>query len=246
MIEVYIAASTQDKNLGLGDYGNEQDRMHQLADKVKYYIENGGHPFKVFRNEKNWTLKQTCDHCVSSGAVLFIDNHTNAGSPTAQGPEVFYHGERGEKSTSFEMASILYENIMAIYPLKGRGVKPDTSLYKNGLSVIRNTVAAACLIEHVFHTNAFDVAQENFVPAFFLNNINLFAKAEAQAVYMYFGLVWTDPETKTLFPQDNAFNYLNKNGVRVFERRYDEPLTRGDGIELLARLFNRITGIPRD
>lgn len=180
MHRVYISASTQDKNIGVGDYGTEQDRMHQLADRVQYWLKTQG-KFEVFRNQKGWTLEQTVKDCNNLACELFIDNHTNA--PNAEGTEVYFHtgSKNGER-----MANILYAKIAPISPGKDRGVMVDTKLYQSGLYVLRNTKPPAVLVEHIFHTNVKEVQH-------MLSNMDQYAKAEAQAVCEYFGEKWTEP-----------------------------------------------------
>ena len=253
MTKVYISASNQHKNIGVGDYGTEKQRMHELADRVKYYIEQGSN-LSVERNHRSFTLKETCLHANASGAVLFIDNHSNAGPAAVRGMEVYYRGNSTESKT---LAHVLYDSLSPITPTEDRGVKADTTLYSSGLYVLRNTKMPACLIEHIFHTNAFDVAGATvfegphdslFHPTFFLLNIDKFAKAEAKAVCDYLGVTWKDPDLvdSKPHPAENAFAYLNKNGIPVYDKRFDDNIKRGDALEMFARMFQRLTNIPRD
>lgn len=244
MVTVYISASNQVANMGVGEYGTEQDRMHQLADRVKYYLEAGS-DIKVLRNTKDMSLGDIYSDCNTSKAILFIDNHTNAGPSSARGLEVYYSstGTALRTEDSRLLADRLFKELSLITPTEDRGVKKDISLFTGGLYVLRNTSCPAALIEHIFHTNIYDVAGE-VSPAFFIENIDKIAKAEAFAIYVYLGLEWTDPDKN--HPAEGAFNYLNDNGVKVSEKRYTGPITRGDTLELLARLFSRVTGIARE
>jgi N-acetylmuramoyl-L-alanine amidase len=185
MFRVYISASTQKENKGVSNYGTEQDRMMQFADRVKYWL-GTQKQFTVFRNQPGWSLEQTVNDCNNLSCDLFIDNHTNAGGPEAQGTEAFYYGQGGEATKSYTIAKLLYDRIAPLSVGTDRWVKPDTSLYDSGLYVVQATNPPACLIELIFHTN---LAETNH----FIFTLDDFAKAEAKAVCDFFELVWIEP-----------------------------------------------------
>ena len=182
---VYISASTQHENVGVGTYGTEEDRMQFLADRVKYWLDRQKGQFNVLRNEPGWTLQQTVEACNAMACELFIDNHTNAGASAAQGTEVYYYGQGGTNSNSYKFAKLLYDRIAPLSPGKDRGVIPDTNLYKSGLFVIQHTNPPAVLIEHFFHTNIAEVDD-------FLKHIDDYAKQEAMAICDFFGIQWQE------------------------------------------------------
>ncbi len=189
---VYISASTQKANIGVGQYGTEQDRMQFLADRIKYWLETQRGQFIVFRNEPGWTLKQTVDHCNSLACEMFLDNHTNAGPKEkeagdggAEGTSIFYSGRMGVGSNSYKLASAIYKQVAPLSPGKDRGVDPDTSLYDSGLYVIRNTKPPATLIEHFFHTNYGEVE-------YYLKHVDDFAKATAKGICDFFDVIWLE------------------------------------------------------
>jgi N-acetylmuramoyl-L-alanine amidase len=185
LYRVYISASTQAANIGVGSYGSEQDRMQFMADRVKYWLETQG-KFTVIRNEAGWTLKQTVEHCNNMACKLLIDNHTNAGSIKASGAEVYYHGKAGITSNSYKLAKLLYDLTVPVNPAPDRGLHPDTYLYKSGLYMIRQTDPPATLIEHMYHTNYSDVN-------FYLKHVDDYARAEAKAVCSFLGVSWQEP-----------------------------------------------------
>jgi hypothetical protein len=194
MYKVYISASTQKENVGVSNYGNEQDRMMFLSDRIKYFLEL--QDFTVFRNQPNWTLMQTIDDSNSKYCDLFIDNHTNADKPNSQGTEVFYHGN---SVNGKRIATKVYEQIAPLSPGIDRGVKSDSLLYTNGLAVLRETNPPACLVEHIFHTNETEVKH-------FINNIDLYAIAEAKAICNYFNIKWTEPKSETRLLVEAMYN----------------------------------------
>lgn len=189
---VYINASTQDKNVGVGIYGTEQDRMQFLADRIKYWLDTQKGQFNVLRNEPGWSLAQIVSHCNHMACELFIDNHSNAGTPEhtagdggAEGTEVYYYGQGGTTSNSYKFANILYKHIAPLSLGKDKGVLPDTNLYESGLYVIQYTDPPAVLIEHIFHTNYAEVDD-------FLKHVDDFAKGEAIAVCEFFRIQWVE------------------------------------------------------
>jgi len=179
MNRVYISASTQRENIGVGAYGNEQEKMFILCDRIETLLKVQG--FTVFRNQKGWTLEQTVADCNKLACDLFIDNHTNASVASVEGLEVYYHGGGGVKSNSYKIAKLLYDEISPVAPDVDRGVKPDTTLYANGLYVVRKTNPSACLVEHFFHTNLENVK-------YFTSNLEKYAVAEVKAICKYFGV----------------------------------------------------------
>lgn len=182
---VYIAASTQKENIGVNQYGTEQDRMQFLADRVAYWLKTQTGKFEVFRNQPGWTLQQTVNDCNRLACVLFVDNHTNAGNPLAQGTEVYYHEGSAQGKV---LATSICDKIAPLSPGKDQGVLSDKILYLNGLFVLRSTTPPACLVEHIYHTNVIEVEH-------YLNNIDLYAKAEAQGICTYLGEKWIEPLT---------------------------------------------------
>jgi hypothetical protein len=182
---VYISASTQKANIGVGDYGTEQDRMQYLADRIKLWLETQKGQFTVFRNQKGWTLQKTVDDCNSLACEIFVDNHTNADdAEKTDGTVSFYHSIPGKI-----LSDIVYARIAPLSPGKDRGSKNDRVLYKNGLFVLRETKPVAILIEHFFHTNEEEVE-------FYLSRVDLFARAEAMGICDYFKIPWVEPNVE--------------------------------------------------
>lgn len=200
---VYISASTQKENIGVLNYGTEQDRMMQLADRVAYWLKTQKGNFEVFRNSPGWTLEQTVNDCNNLACALFIDNHTNAGGPTAQGTEVYFH--QGSVAGQ-RLAQTLFDAIAPLSLGKDRGVIVDTTLYTNGFYVLRKTAPPAALIEHIYHTNAAEVVD-------YLAKIDEFAKAEAKAICKYFGLAWIEPVTQVAQTVEGLVDDMMKTGL---------------------------------
>lgn len=182
---VYVAASTQKENIGVGQYGNEQDRMQYLADRIAYWLKTQNGTFEVFRNQPGWTLEQTVKDCNALACNIFIDNHSNAGPSKADGTEIYYClGSLKGKL----LAECLYAQIAPQSPGTDQGVLADSTLYNSGLYVLRNTTPPAALIEHFYHTNSLEVGD-------FLVNIDKYAKATAKGICAYFEHKWNEPLT---------------------------------------------------
>lgn len=193
MHRVYISASTQAHNLGVGQYGVEQDRQMQFSDRVKYWLQTQKGKFVVFRNQPGWSLAKTIKDCNNLACELFVENHSNAGKVDkkagdggAEGTEVFYYHQGGTKSNSYRLASILYKYLAPASPGIDRGLKPDSSYSGGSLYVIQRTNPPAALVETMFHTNYEEVAD-------FIAHMDKYAKAEAQAICEYCGEKWVEP-----------------------------------------------------
>ena len=189
---LYISASTQKGNVGVGAYGTEQDRMQYLADRIKYWLETQKGRFTIFRNKPGWTLQQTVDDCNKLDCEAFADYHSDAGPVEqiagdggAEGTTAFYYGPGGTTSNSYRLASLLYKYAAPLSLGVDRGVKADSVLYASGLFVIRNTDPAAALIEMLFHTNVNEVNN-------YLSKVELFAREQAKAWCEYCGEKWEE------------------------------------------------------
>lgn len=202
---VLISASNQKYNIGVGQYGTEQDRMHQLSDRVKFWLSTQKDKFVVFRNLPGWSLQQTANYCNNLACDIFVENHTNAGDEEqiagdggAEGTEVFYYHQGGNNSKSYKLASVLYEHIAPLSPGIDRGVLPDNKYNGKGLYVIQRTKPPAALIEHFFHTNHAEVKDA-------LADLDKYAKAEAKAICAYFEEKWEE----TLIKEQTVESLVN-------------------------------------
>lgn len=181
-----ISASTQKNNIGVDNYGTEQDRMHQLADRVKYWLESQG-KFTCFRNQKDFSLDKTIQFMNNLALDITFDLHSDAGESPAEGTTAFYHNQGGPQSKSYRLASCIYNSVSKISPGKDRGVIPDNS-YVSGLAFIQKTEPTACLIEVIFHTNHNEVKD-------FIARLDTYALAIAKGVCDFYGEKWIEQPT---------------------------------------------------
>jgi N-acetylmuramoyl-L-alanine amidase len=217
--KIYLSASNQEENKGVGSYGSERDQMFRLRDKVRNLLKAD---FIIEANDsKTSSLNAIVKESNTFNPDIHMAFHTNAGSKKARGCEVFYYGNL--KTGGFKMATLWYKHISAVTPTEDRGVKSDFTLYTNGLYELRETKASACLMEFIFHSNLEDVT-------FFLNNIDRFAEATRNAVYEYFGMKKdTVVYPKWLRAQKLVKNEYSKNDTftvdqidTIFQRFYEK------------------------
>lgn len=170
---IFLSPSTQEFNVGYGDFGTEEYRMNRIADIVENLLKNQG--YKVYRNEPNEKLSAAVKKSNDIGPDIHVALHSNASGEgyNAQGPEIFANRPNtpGEK-----LANSIYDEIVNIYPdsSKGRGVLFTSSLYE----IIR-TNAPAVLLEVAFHDNPEDA---NWI----INNEQEIAEAIVKGINNYF------------------------------------------------------------
>jgi N-acetylmuramoyl-L-alanine amidase len=179
-MKVYLSGSTQSNNKGVGNYGTEADRMQELARKVQAYIEAGNGGILVYRNNVGLGLQGSINDSNSKlgGQDIHMALHTNAGG--GKGTECYYWGGDNNAS-SIRIARLLFDRVAPLTKSADRGVKSDHSLFSNGLAELRETNAAACLIEIIFHDNLDDVND-------YLSKIDKIALAIAYSMYDFFGV----------------------------------------------------------
>lgn len=170
---VFLSPSTQEFNIGYGDFGSEEYRMNRIGDIVERLLKNQG--YTVYRNNPNEKLSEAVRKSNEIGPDIHVALHSNASGQgyNAQGPEIFANRPNtpGDK-----LANAIYDEIISIYPDpdKGRGVLYTSSLYE----IIRTT-APAVLLEVAFHDNAEDAT-------WIINNEEQIAEAIVTGINNYF------------------------------------------------------------
>lgn len=146
---IYLSPSTQDKNIGVGNYGTEEYRMNLLADALEKKLETSG-KYIVYRNNEGMDLSEIIAQSNRIMPDAHIALHSNAANGKATGPET-YISEAGGNSQ--RLAEDIYAQLLKIYynPSAGRGVKVN-----NELREIREVNAPSTLIEFAFHDNPED------------------------------------------------------------------------------------------
>lgn len=142
-MNIYLSPSTQEKNIGVGVYGTEENRMNQLTDKVEVHLKRNRLNF--FRNKTSFTPSQSAndsnDKIGSKGLHLAL--HSNSGG--GNGAEIFYYSKSAEGK---KFAKCVYDYLEELTPSKDRGIKPT-----NELTEIFKPLSVAILVEVDFHDN---------------------------------------------------------------------------------------------
>ena len=181
MVKVFISPSSQHDNVGVGNYGTEEVRMNQVADRVEKELKRVG--IVTLRNNPSMDITQMVAASNNFGADVHLAIHSNAGGAT--GAEAYYYtGSTAGK----KLAQAVYDNIAPMTPTGDRGVKATTELYE-----VWATNGIATLVEIAFHDNAADAA-------FIINNIQELGIAIAKGVCSYLGINFgtTDAPTVTV------------------------------------------------
>lgn len=219
-INIVLSPSQQYYNKCLeGD--TEQDHCYVIAERCAEYLKNYNANVCLipkFRLPEKEALKKVVsisnDFITKYGGNGFhLDMHTDGGYK-GSGPSGFYVSEAGK---SFIMQ--VYKEIVNIAPW-GYG-----TVNKRDLFVLNNTIAVAGLIEISFH----DIKEQSkWIHA----KTDLIAKAINKSFCNSTGLVQVFNNTHWA---EESFQKVVKSGIIVNERRFDEPLTRGEYFVLEAQ-----------
>ncbi len=167
------------------------------------------------------------------GYDLFISEHSNAGG--GKGVECYYSVNRPWDN---EYAAIFAADVSKAMDSTNRGGKirsgEDGSDY---YGVMRSAAATSAkhvfLIENGFHDNLQD-------EAFLLKDENLKCIAEVQARMICKILNKAYVTADITHFAEESWNSLNKNGVTVYEKRFDDYITRGEVFVLFAKIAERL------
>lgn len=169
---IFLSPSTQEFNVGYGEYGTEEERMNQITNYLEKILKTEG--YTVYRNNPQESLTKAVQRSNEIGPDIHVAIHSNASANgQAQGPEIFANRPN---TSGARLAQDIYDEIMAIYPYGdiGRGVLYTSSLYE----IIR-TNAPAVLLEIAFHDNPDD-------SKWIIENEEEIAQAIARGIDKYF------------------------------------------------------------
>jgi N-acetylmuramoyl-L-alanine amidase len=178
MTKVYISPSTQEHNIGAGNYGTEEKQMNLIGDVVVQLLQYN--KFIVYRNKPTMTLQQAVADSNSKDVDIHFAIHSNAGgNGKARGGEVFYVSEKGKK-----LAAAVYKYLEPLTPTADRGVKKHEHLYE-----LNKTKAPAALAEVMFHDNEEDAL-------FIMKHIQQLGEVIAHGICDYFNVEFKKPQAK--------------------------------------------------
>lgn len=199
---VYLSPSTQEANVGYGNYGTEEIRMNQVTDFVEKVLKE--YEITVYRNKPTMTITELVKDSNSKNPDAHIAIHSNAFNAQARGCVAFCHrfGGNGEKLTQ-----AIYNEIEPLTPTKDRGIKESYNHFGEGKPLYEPayTSAPCCLIEVAFHDNP-DDAQ------WIMDNIETIGIAIAKGILKYF-----DIEYKTEMTFEQALKIVTEKADTPYE-----------------------------
>lgn len=153
-LSLYLSPSNQVANTGFGKYGNEKQRMNEIADRVEKKVRARG--VTVWRNDPSKSIRDYVSEANGHKVDLYFAIHSNAsGDGSTRGTEVFCFkfGGSGE-----QFAKRVNDELIKIYDGPNRGVKESHSHFGPGkpLYETANPLAPAVLVEIAFHDNETD------------------------------------------------------------------------------------------
>lgn len=228
---IYLSPSTQEKNIGVANYGTEEKRMNQVADVTEKVLKQ--HGFVVYRNKPEMTLDQVVTDSNSKKPDIHFAIHSNASSGNSRGCEVYCHkfGGDGEK-----LARAVYSEIEPNTPSSDRGVKEGCNHYGMGkpLYELAYTSAPAALIEIAYHDNKDDAV-------WIINNIEVIGTVIAKGILKYFDILFQQENSRL----ENDINILNKIGLISSPDYWIENAVKGRTVngEYAATLIKRTADI---
>lgn len=175
---VYLSPSTQEKNVGYGNYGTEEIRMNEVADVVQKILTE--HDITIYRNTPTMTVGSAVSDSNSKKPDIHVAIHSNANNGNTRGLVAFCHkfGGEGEKLTK-----AIYDELEPLTPTSDRGVKEGQNHYGIGKPMYETakTNCPATLIEICFHDNKED-------SEWIICNIEIIGIAIAKGVLKYLGI----------------------------------------------------------
>ncbi|MDD3469271.1 MAG: N-acetylmuramoyl-L-alanine amidase [Thermoguttaceae bacterium] len=147
-VSVYLSPSTQEKNMGAGEFNTEEQRMNEITDVVEKILKEQG--VIVYRNRPEMTLQELVEESNQRHVDLHFAIHSNAFNQEVRGTECYCYrfGGAGER-----LAKKVMEQICSIYDGPRRGVKESADHFGKGkpLYETANTTAPTALVEIAFH-----------------------------------------------------------------------------------------------
>jgi len=166
-MKIVISPSVQEKNIGVGNYGNEEFQMNLIADVVMRELARHKN-IELKRNTRDMGATEITNLSNNWKADYHIAIHSNAGGGT--GCEMFHYAD-GTENNSLKLARKVYAKIEPLTPSNDRGLKSGMHLFE----VNDNIVAASILIEVAFHDNWTDAT-------FIIEHIEQIGLAIAQGI----------------------------------------------------------------
>jgi N-acetylmuramoyl-L-alanine amidase len=219
---IYLSPSTQENNVGAGNYGTEEKRMNQVADVVERVLLN--HGLVVYRNKPEWTLQKVVQDSNSKKPDIHFAIHSNAGG--GRGGEVFAFAPGGEGEKA---AKAIYSELEPLTPTSDRGVKFNPKLYE-----LNSTNASAVLVEIAFHDSSEDAK-------WIIDNIEGIGIALAKGVLKYLGIAYREPSKPEVQPSNDQKLYRVMSGSYSIRENAEKQVQKlkTAGFDAVIMIFNK-------
>lgn len=182
MPKIYIAPSTQQENVGVGDYSTEEQRMHEIADIVVPELQKYG--FTVYRGRKEQSLWDMIDESNRLKVDMHVSIHSNAHDGKSRGClALYYPGSVKGKA----LAEAIYNEVSAITPTADKGFITNKAYIEP-----RETIAPCAIIEVAFHDNPEDAR-------WILESKREIALAIVRGILKYAGIPEDKPDYEKLY-----------------------------------------------
>lgn len=167
MKSIYLSPSTQEHNMGAGNYGTEERRMNEICDIIENELRG---KYILYRNRPEMTLQQVVADSNAKAPDVHVAIHSNAGG--ARGCEALICAKGGQAE---KLAGRIYTELAALTPTSDRGVKVNAALYE-----VNKTKAPAVIVEVEFHDNEAGAA-------WIVANKAAIARAIVRGIMLHFG-----------------------------------------------------------
>ena len=214
----YLSPSNQGANVGVDDYGTEQEQMYLLVGEITPHLDRAGVSFCV--PEKTATLAQRVAESNAMGAKFHLALHSNAGgNGNAWGPVGLYYSDT-EKAFCEKLVGAL----LALGQKNNRG---SNYARRTDLDELRGTAATAAMLEVNFHDSGVEVE---------------FITTHRQQIGEAIAKVIIAADGKEFVPVTSG-EYLEmavKLGLFPTDTDWDSPMTKEEAAELAVKLKTMI------
>lgn len=177
------------------------------------------------RKNKGNTIPFTVENGKRVYQGVLVSFHKNSASTkSAKGWEIF---STHKKSMGTALAKSIEKEVQP-YISTNRGVK-------HAMFTVITCNPPSALIETAFISSTSDME-------LYMKNENQLAKAYAKGIGNYLKLKEVEPVKEKEHWAEQYFQNLNNKGITVSERRFDDPITRGELFALLDRATNGDAG----
>jgi N-acetylmuramoyl-L-alanine amidase len=191
---------------------------------VRDILEKQGQLTRMCRiGNSNVSLSDRTSTANAWGADFFLSLHRNSyANDKANGIETFVYTSASTRAKA--VAAAVQSKLVAVGAQNDRGVKTA------GFAVLRDSKMPAILIELGFISNAKD-------NELFDTNLGAYAAAIAAGIMEAFSIQPQPPPIAAEHWAEEHWQSLNAAGVTVHEKRFDDPITRGETFALLERML---------